>query len=200
AGAPFTAQTLADFQGVLNNPSPPTGQLWFGTEASSGHSIVGHVNNDGTHLTSNSTAHPSTSLAVDLARGFYFVVDENDLTVSTYRISDGSQVGTSLQVGDFNGAGNSDGDIINALAVDPTTHTLYVGRWGTTEANTGIVQINYDPTTGVLDSSGAFNSGSQHFLLTGTSTGGVYTDAQDFSIDIVNHRLYYVDQDFNFSG
>ena len=64
--------------------------------------------------------------------------------------------------------------------------------------HTGIVKVSYDPTTGVLDSTAAFDQ-SPSFLVTGTSTGGNYVNATNFEIDTATHKLYYTDWDNNYS-
>ena len=49
------------------------------------------------------------------------------------------------------------GELINAIAVDPINHIVFASRWDTDLDNTGIVKISYDPMTGILDPTAAFD-------------------------------------------
>ena len=215
AEIPFAAQALAGYRATLM----ADGQLWYtimdvpgpnagapaGTPA---RKVGGYVNSDGSSFTptggtlTGTTTPPTTAwgIAVDTAAGLMFVVDSDDVSVSVYRISDNALLQT-LQVGDKAGPGTGDDDLVNAIAVDPINHVLFVNRWDTDFLHTGIVKISYDPLTGTLNANGAYNSGSQQFLITDTSTGGHSTNLTTLDIDIATHKLYYTDwtNNYNFS-
>lgn len=167
-----------------------TGQFWYTTFDSN--PVAGYLNSDGTSITQVGTTGDSAyAIGVDTAAGYYFVASSDGVTVSAYRISDNSLV-SSVTVGD---AANF--ELVNAIAVDPINHIIFANRWDTDLDHTGIVMISYDPGTGVLDPSAAFNA-SPNFLVTGTSTGGNYVNATNFEIDTATHRLYYTDWDNNY--
>ena len=84
------------------------------------------------------------------------------------------------------------------LAVDPVNHMVFANRWDTDHDHTGIVKISYDPMTGMLDATAAFDQ-SPTFLVTGTSTGGNYVNATNFEIDTATNKLYYTDWDNNYN-
>jgi hypothetical protein len=89
------------------------------------------------------------------------------------------------------------------LVIDPVSHTLYVGDWGTNTDVTGVRQFTYNPTNGALTPL-ATNGG---FLFTATQTESTpgntattrYTNANAFYLDTVNHLLYYVDDDSGYN-
>ena len=144
-----------------------TGQLWYTTLDAGDGQLAGYFNSDGSSITQvGPTSQAGLMIGVDTAAGYYFIVNGDFTSISSYRISDNALIST-VQVSD-----SSLGELTDALAVDPTNHVLFAGRWDTDLDHTGIVKINYDPMTGVLDATAAFDQ-TPSFLVTGTSTGGV---------------------------
>src|SRR5947207_1833759 len=125
------------------------GQLWFAVQGAIADIIDGHVNSDGSNITTtflNIPATPGTgfqqggsdlSIAIDLPDGIYFVVNSDGLSISAYTTS-GAFLDT-LQIGNFNGSTAAQ-EIVNSLVVDPNNHFVYVGVWGNTLAESGIVR------------------------------------------------------------
>ena len=170
-----------------------TGQLWYTTLDIGDGQLAGYLNSDGSSITQvGATSQAGLTIAVDTAAGYYFIVNSDNTSISSYRISDNALIST-VQVSD-----SSLGELTDAVAIDPTNHVLFAGRWDTDNDHTGIVKVSYDPTTGVLDSTAAFDQ-SPSFLVTGTSTGGNYVNATNFEIDTATHKLYYTDWDNNYS-
>lgn len=170
-----------------------TGQLWYTTLDSGDGQLAGYFNSDGSSITQvGPTSQAGLTIGVDTAAGYYFIVNGDFTSISSYRINDNALIST-IQVSD-----SSLGELTNALAVDPTNHVLFAGRWDTDLDHTGIVKINYDPMTGMLDATAAFDQ-TPSFLVTGTSTGGNYVNATTFEIDTATHKLYYTDWDNNYS-
>ena len=170
-----------------------TGQLWYTTFDTGDGQLTGYLNSDGSSITQvGPNSQYGLTIAVDTAAGYYFVANSDNSSISSYRISDNALIST-VQVSD-----SSLGELTDALALDPTNHVLFAGRWDTDNDHTGIVKVSYDPTTGLLDSTAAFDQ-SPSFLVTGTSTGGNYVNATNFEIDTATHKLYYTDWDNNYS-
>ncbi|MBV9240880.1 MAG: hypothetical protein JO314_02630, partial [Acidobacteria bacterium] len=196
------------------NPAPESpatgtldGQLWFMNNGGPLDPITGHLNTDGNNVTQEGqqlASDQGQTMAVDIAAGYYFCVCGH-LSIETHSVSNPSAIIDTVQIGnDLNTPSGADDDIVNALAVDPTTHTIYVGLWGQDLNHTGIVKVNYNTATGALDHSAAYGTGgvyanTQQFLITSTSTGGKITDPRDFTIDLVNHKLYWTDDDNQYS-
>jgi len=172
---------------------PITGQLWYTTLDLGDNSLAGYLNSDGTFITQvGPTSQSALAIAVDTAAGYYFVANSDNTSISAYRISDNALIAT-VQIGD---AANF--EIVSAITIDPINHIVFANRWDTDLDHTGIVKISYDPMTGVLDPTAAFDQ-SPTFLVTGTSTGGNYVNATNFEIDTATHKLYYTDYDNNYS-
>jgi len=172
---------------------PITGQLWYTTLDLGDNSLAGYLNSDGTFITQvGPTSQSALAIAVDTAAGYYFVANSDNTSISAYRISDNALI-TTVQIGD---AANF--EIVSAITIDPINHIVFANRWDTDLDHTGIVKISYDPMTGVLDPTAAFDQ-SPTFLVTGTSTGGNYVNATNFEIDTATHKLYYTDYDNNYS-
>ncbi|MEJ1970315.1 MAG: DUF4347 domain-containing protein [Rhizomicrobium sp.] len=194
--SPFTAAATDDFDGSLAGTI--SGQLWYGANGGGVRSTVGHVNSDTTSPTqqgneSDSGEVQAKSVGIDLAAGLYFQTDDtNNATISSYNYSTGNVIST-LQLGSI-----SDGDIVNALAVDPLHNTIYVGRWGADLAHSGLIKLTYNPATGVMDSTAAFN-GTPNFIV--HNNAGV-DDIRGIAVDDVNQVIYFsVDNDsFNTGG
>ncbi|TMJ01411.1 MAG: hypothetical protein E6G97_16135 [Alphaproteobacteria bacterium] len=182
------------------------GQLWFINNGAPADAVTGHLNSDGSNVTQEgiqAADHQSVALAVDIAAGYYFTITGH-LTLEMRSVTNPAVVLHSVQIGnDLNTAGTGDDDIVNTLAIDPFTHTLYVGLWGQDVAHTGIVKVDYNPVTGALDtnntaaygSAGVYDANTQ-YLVSNLST---FTDARDFFIDYVNHKLYFTDDDNQYS-
>ncbi len=181
------------------------GQLWFIANGATADVVTGHVNSDGSNVTQEGVQaadHQSQTVAVDLAAGFYFTITGQFLEARS--ITNPAVIIDSVQIGNPAGPGTADDDIVNAVAIDPFTHTLYVGLWGQDLAHTGIVVVDYNTSTGALDHNAAYGTNSVYdnntpYLITNTSTGGKITDVRDFSIDLVNHKLYWTDDDNQYS-
>ena len=172
---------------------PITGQLWYTTLDVGDNQLTGYFNSDGTFISQvGPTAQYGLTIGVDTAAGYYFVANSDYTSISSYRISDNALIST-VQVADA-----SLGELTNAVAVDPINHIVFANRWDSDLDHTGIVKISYDPMTGTLDATAAFDQ-SPTFLVTGTSTGGNYVNATNFEIDTATHKLYYTDWDNNYS-
>jgi hypothetical protein len=195
---PFSDSTLSGFDGSLAGTI--TGQVWFGVDASP--PIVGHVNSDASSPGHNGDEagageiSPDT-IGLDLAAGFYFQTNSTDptdtgvpLSISSYKISDGSLVNT-VEIGSV-----PDFDQVNAMVVDPLNHVVYVGRWGVDLAHSGIIKVNYNTATGVLDSTAAA-TGSPNFITHSTASDN---DIRAFSIDLANQKLYYSSNNNGYSA
>jgi Ca2+-binding RTX toxin-like protein len=172
---------------------PITGQLWYTTLDLGDKHLTGYFNSDGTFITQvGPTSVSALAIAVDTAAGYYFVANSDNTSISSYRISDNALIAT-IQIGNA-----SLGEIVSAITIDPINHVVFANRWDTDLNHTGIVKISYDPMTGVLDPTAAFDQ-SPTFLVTGTSTDGNYVNATNFEIDTATHKLYYTDWDNNYS-
>ena len=170
-----------------------SGQLWYTTLDLGDKQVAGYLNSDGTSITQvGPTGDTALAIGVDTAAGYYFVASADGTSINSYRISDNSLIAT-VQIGNA-----SLGELVNAIAVDPINHIVFANRWDTDLDHTGIVKISYDPMTGVLDATAAFDQ-SPSFLITGTSTGGNYVNATNFEIDTATRKLYYTDWDNNYS-
>ena len=170
-----------------------SGQLWYTTLDLGDKQVAGYLNSDGTSITQvGPTGDTALAIGVDTAAGYYFVASADGTSINSYRISDNALIAT-VQIGNA-----SLGELVNAIAVDPINHVVFANRWDTDLDHTGIVKISYDPMTGVLDATAAFDQ-SPSFLITGTSTGGNYVNATNFEIDTATRKLYYTDWDNNYS-
>ena len=207
AYVPFTAEAQANFSGQL--VLPLTAQLYF--RINQGNDVqLGYINSDGTPATPNiiyygggfdSTTTPGgtgneTSVAVDTAAGLVFSVGVGNHAsfdaFSVHNLYTGALISTT-EFGANTGSANTD-DIVQALAIDPFTHTLYVGDWGTTLANTGVREFTYNPANGALTPV-ATNGG---FLFTASQIPS-YVNANAFYLDTAHHLLYYVNDDSGYN-
>ncbi|GEM_PF-2166319 len=204
---------------TLHAPPPVAqvgGQLWYGLEDIS-NSGLDHIDSDDAgHAVSDV---PTTggganvdigSVGLDGANGLYFIYGrdgllrdghiENDL--ETNSASELSSVNMVFGTG-FNA------DVVNALAVDPLNHIVYIAHWGQTDALTGIFEVQYNPVTGALTS--PFNAtsdtitDSSHVLFHDDNTGKVngttsFTDVTAMQYDMQNGNLYYVDESGTWAG
>ena len=214
--APFTASALANFPGQL--AVGPTGQLFF--RINQGNDVqLGAINNTGNTATHNSiyfgggdtSGRPQnisvfngneTSVAVDTAAGLVFSVGIGNNgsfdAFSVHNLNTGALISTT-EFGPNTGNGNVD-DVVQALTIDPFTHTLYVGDWGTDATVTGVRTFTYDPLTGALTAHGFLFTAAQTETTPGDPSTSRYTNANAFFLDTTNHLLYYVDDDTGFVG
>src|SRR3954449_6610014 len=133
-------------------PVQLNGQLWFTVLGNTSDIIDGHVNSDGSNITTAFLNAPSPgpgfqqggsdlSIGIDLPDGMYFVVNSDGLSISAY--TTGGTFLDTLQIGNFNGSAAAQ-EIVNSLVVDPNNHFVYVGVWGNTLAESGIVRVSYN--------------------------------------------------------
>src|SRR5215472_3661245 len=240
---PFTNAALADFQSAL--VAAPTGQLFF--RINQGNDVqLGAINNTGASATPTTvyfgggfTGGPppqniglhngnEQSVAVDTAAGLVFSVGVGKSTDTTAPINNSfdaisvfnhntGQLIETIEFGPNTGDANTD-DIVQALTLDPFTHTLYVGDWGTDTAHTGVARFTYNPLTGILtpSTSGTGStqitttqpngssvlstaSGIYQFTSSQLTTPAAFTDAQAFFLDSANHKLYYTNDDAGYN-
>ncbi|MGZ6993336.1 MAG: DUF4347 domain-containing protein, partial [Ilumatobacteraceae bacterium] len=230
ASAPFTPVALDGFQNQL--AAGPTGQLFFRINMGSDDQ-TGAINNTGATATHQSvyfgggnTSSPSpvapptneTSIAVDTAAGLVFSVGIGNTgsydAVSAHNLKTGALIET-IEFGANTGSVFTD-DVVQALALNPFTNTLYVGDWGLDASTTGVAAFTYDPATGLLTPITSGNSATTITTTTGagsttTTAAGIYlftaqdapsyTNATAFYLDSADNKLYYVDDDsgYNFS-
>jgi hypothetical protein len=95
------------------------------------------------------TATPTneTAVAVDTAAGLVFSVGIGNNgsfdAVSVHNLKTGALIET-IEFGANTGSVFTD-DVVQALALDPFTNTLYVGDWGLDSGTTGVAAFTYDP-------------------------------------------------------
>ena len=145
---------------------PITGQLWYTTLDVGDNQVAGYLNSDGTSITQvGPTANSALAIGVDTAAGFYFVANSDGTSISAYRISDNALIGTRSGRRCIGSA-----KLVNALAVDPINHVLFVTAGIRRRLLTGIVKISYNPLYGCGESVEFqwlhSNSGAQQFLVT----------------------------------
>jgi hypothetical protein len=208
AGLPVAASTPPNVQPLAGTLD---GQLWFVVQGAINDIIDGHVNSDGSNITTtflNIPATPGTgfqqggtdlSIGVDLPDGLYFVANSDGLSITVQSITTGAQIDT-LQIANFNGSTAAQ-EIVNSLVVDPNNHFVYAGIWGNTLAESGVIRISYNVSNvglfGDLQDSQAYNSGSQTMFVNGSQTGNL-TDLR--YMDLSNNNLtLYVTDDINTS-
>jgi VCBS repeat-containing protein len=180
------AQTDTDFVPIaVSAPASATltGQLWYvtrdGDTTAPSDNWVGHLNSDNTSITPtfDKTAINEKDIALDTAAGLFFVVD--GLTLESRHTSDGTVADNTLDLSAFTS--------VDAVAIDPTYGTLFLSVTSASAATTGILEVTYNSTTGALTNTG-------NFLINQTATSvPAFVDAVDFSIDVGNRVLYYVD-------
>jgi hypothetical protein len=194
------APKIASAAGTLN------GQLWYTVGGNSADTSVGHVNANATNptLITPVLLKAQSEIGLDLPAGYYFSVSTDQLFIEAHRISDNFKV-DEVQIGDFNGS-SANQDLVRGLVVDPINEFIYVSRWGETLAETGIVRISYNPATGALDHTQAYNApgNTQVRIVDSTEPGGI-THARDMALITdgiaggANDFIYYVDNDANYS-
>src|SRR5262249_22311032 len=80
-------------------------------------------------------------------------------------------------------------DVVQSLAINVFTHTLYVSDWGTDKTVTGFRQFTYDNAGNLTPL--ASNNG----FLVKASVNANITDPLAMFVDNANHKLYWVDDD-----
>jgi hypothetical protein len=231
-----TAPGLSDnVSQTVHVAGPADAQLYF--RINQGNDVqLGDINSSGTGLHTIYTgggiqSSPSpggngneTSVAVDTAAGLVFSVGKGNAgsfdAFSVHNLYTGALIET-VAFGPNTGSANTD-DVVQALTIDPYTHTLYVGDWGTTTATTGVAEFTYNPANGLVTPAGPNGSTALTESFPGnptvtTTTGGYlftaaqtettpgtdataqYTNANAFYLDTTNHLLYYVDDDSGYN-
>lgn len=206
ASVPFTSAALAGFHGELS--SAIDGQLWFGVAGEGASNPVGFVNSDGSGQTfvapSSGTAPFSfmQDVGLDTAAGFYFAVDTEGGGGSDPVSLVVGQIGTGAQIQalSLNPDGANSAYSVNTLAVDPKNHVVYLGVWGDGAADTGIVKLSYDPTTGIINNGASIFSGSvidPSYFVVSNAAGSSFTNPKAFSLDIASQKLYIAANDLD---
>lgn len=236
ASTPFTKAALASFQGELSSTTID-GQLWFGGARLIGASTptsdnqIGYVNWDGstrvapTHVVADPhSGGPDdgffdyTSVGLDTVAGLYFGIGSNSggPTDTGSGSLDIGRIGTTDTLIQSLNLNPTDYEILS-VAVDPVHHVLYIGVWGDSNADTGIIEFGYDSTgtlykvgtSTVVTSANLFSGGvidPSYYVVTDTghhagSTGGdPFTNAKGFSLDVTNQKLYFAASAFDSSG
>ncbi|MGA2042815.1 MAG: DUF4347 domain-containing protein [Roseiarcus sp.] len=200
ARAPFTADTLARYQGALTS----NGRIWFGTFNDVEVVPFGSVGSDGsgesTFSSSGAAGFYNQDVAVDLSSGLYFAINEDgaDGNDSVTLEVGNSTTGALLQSLSLNPGGASSDYVINALAVDPVHHFIYVGVWGDGTADSGIIKLSYNPSTGVLNSGNSIFSGgviAPSYYVVSNSTGSSFTNPGSLYLDVPDNKLYFTAND-----
>jgi len=128
-----------------------------------------------------------TAIAVDTAAGLVFSVGDGNAGsfdgFQVHNLYTGALI-SHAEFGANTGSALTD-DVVQSLAIDSTTRTVYVNDWGFDASTTGIRQFTYD-TSGNLTDNG--------FLVTQAQNLDI-TDAIAMYVDVANHKLYYVDDD-----
>ncbi|HXL99993.1 MAG TPA: Ig-like domain-containing protein, partial [Rhizomicrobium sp.] len=152
-----------------------------------------------------SSDHFYGDVGLDTAAGLFFGVSEatnggaGTTTLEVRNIAGGSIIQTlNLDPTDYE---------INAVAIDPSRHYIYLGVWGDGTADTGIVRLGYNPANGHIqdptthtDISNIFNGNvidPKYYILSETG-GAPVTNVNEFSFDLADNKLYFAaeDQDF----
>jgi hypothetical protein len=95
-------------------------------------------------------------------------------------------------------------DLAYAFAVDPAHHIIYLGLWGDDISGADMIEIPYDPATGVMTSPYDPNTGSitneAGVLMSFESTGENFVMAREMWVAPGGDQIYYVDNDFGDPG
>jgi len=182
------------------------GQLWFGGEGVSADDGLFHIDSDtaGRDVADLTTAHVSfENVGLDPADGLYFGITADGFLRSGH-ITNDQETGEASQTATVDmifGSGVS-ADEVQALAVDPLNHIIFVGLWGQDDNSTSILEVQYNPATGALTS--PYNASTHtitdfnHVLLhddnAGHAGGVNFTNPIAMQYDMQNGNLYYVDQ------
>ena len=195
----------------MHNGAPPPvavvgGQLWFGVDDLL-HTGMDHIDSDAAGY--DVADHPTNgqvfaNVGLDPADGFYFGYDR-DGSLRDGHITNDQETGQTSEIQEVDmvfGTGFS-ADEVNAIAVDPLNHIVFVGLWGQTDNTTSILEVQYNPGTGALTSPYNASTGLitdfNHVLIHDNSSGLVngttaLTNIIAMQYDMQNGNLYYVDQ------
>ncbi len=203
--------------------TPATSQLFF--RINEGNDVqLGAINSNGTGLNTvyygggDTGGKPQnigifsgneTSVAVDTAAGLVFSVGVDGPgggydSFSVHSLNTGALIETVTL-----GPGGGD-NVVQALALNPFTHTLYVGDWGDTVDSTGVAVFSYNTSTGLVTASSSGTGSTQVttdingntttannsgiYVFSGTQISS-YVNANAFFLDTTNNKLYYVNDD-----
>jgi VCBS repeat-containing protein len=217
AAVPFTPMALASYHGEL--ASGPDAQIWFGTlnyNNTGDANPFGYVNSDvnggnPTYVSSTSgsaTSATMSNIGLDTVAGLVFGIENNENPATTSpadavyldvgSMSTGA-IATSLNL---NPDGATSEYTVNALAVDPENHVVYVGIWGDGTADTGIIKLSYNPTTGVINDGNSIFTGSganevinPSLYVVSNATGSSFTNPQAMWLDVATQKLYVAAND-----
>src|ERR1700730_14017966 len=192
--------------------STNTAQFIFIKHGNNTDDAIDYVNSTDTTVTNWATGGPAgtnpgitapIAIQADLPGGFYYTIDPQLGGTAGGQIQLGHTATpnaaptTAYTVPDPNNYGEA-----NAIAIDTTNHILYLAQvvydssgFGL-DSKTGIVALNYNPTTGALT-----NAATPNFILTRGAAGSQHTDANidevaQLSLDSVHHVLYFTDDTF----
>ncbi|HEY4941733.1 MAG TPA: Ig-like domain-containing protein, partial [Rhizomicrobium sp.] len=185
----------------------PSGQLWFGVDDLN-NTGLDHVDSDGTghDAADRPTNHNVFSnVGLDSASGLYFAFNR-DNTLRDGHITNDQESGQASEIQQIDqvfGTG-VDADEVNALAVDPINHIVFLGLFGQSDQYTGILEITYNPATGAMTSPYNGTTGVvtdfNHMLFHDDNNGHVNgssvssTNIVAMQYDLQNGNLYFVDQ------
>ncbi len=205
ASVPFTAAALASFQGELS--STVDGQIWLGIGSTSPtENPFGYINPAGGSPTNvDNSSGPNddflAQLSLDTVDGLYFGLDNGVTRGAAVEDLVSGVMSAGFEDTAFN-LGNGI-NAVNAIAVDPANHVIYLGVWGSSESgsdtNSGIVKVSYNPTTGVINNgtniADSFGVLTSYMITTDTSTGVHFVNPLSFALDAATQELYFVAND-----
>lgn len=179
----------------------PTGQVWFGGQGptsgtASGFSDdrVGRVNTDGsdpTIVVVDPNSANCETVGVDSSNNLYFGF-WSDGTLRSGSVAGGQL--QSIQITDV-----ALDDEVNAFAVDPTNHIIYVGLWGADPSGADLIEVTYNPTNGEMVS--PYNpvtgkiTNQAGVLLSEASTSNNFVLPRQMWVTPGGGQIYYVDND-----
>ena len=199
----------------MSLPSDPVyGQLWFGGQGITTDNQLGHIDSDGAardvaDLPSSHVAFQNVGL--DAANGLYFGITADGFLRDGHITNDQeTNQASEIQAIDMTFGAGLSADQVQALAIDPLNHLIFVGLRGQSDNTTSILEVQYNPTTGALISPYNASTGSitdlNHVLLNDDNSGKVngvnFTNVIAMQYDMQNSSLYYVDQTdgYSFNG
>ncbi|WP_413989005.1 DUF4347 domain-containing protein [Labrys okinawensis] len=207
ASTPFTASTLADFQGEL--AGTVTSQIWFGADRDTltgNQNPFGYVNSDGSGRTqvgespSDGSGQTTFSdIALDTAAGLYFALNQGEAATQNVHLvvghtSGGAPISSTLTL-------NPNDYVIQGITADPQNHFIYIGVWGDGQADSGIIKLSYDPATGVVNNGNPITSGGvispSYFIST---SGAAFTNPKDLYLDVAAQKIYFAANDLKTDG
>ena len=155
-------------------------QLWFGVDDFI-HTGLDHIDTDAAG--DDVADHPTdgtvfASMALDGADGLYFGFTRDGFLRDGH-ITNDTEAGQASEIQEVDmvfGTGFS-ADEVNAVAIDPLNHIIFVGLWGQSDQYTGILEVQYNPSTGALTSPYNASTGAvtdfTHMLFNDDNTGKV---------------------------